>query len=465
MTHKTTSPLSAQPSSSSSQTSTQTNSAGFKRNLTVFDMVIYGLIFMVPIATFSLFGGVSNASGGMPALAYLVAFVAMIFTVLSFGMMINTFPSSGSIYTYTTKSIGKGIGFIAGWLMLLQYLCSPDMVFTMAAEALNSYVPQIPVWGWCVIFLAVVFFIASRGMKTTMLVNRIALVFEFIVLGMFVVFGVIYIVTHPATSGFSLTALFNPVTFNAQGMLGAASLAVFSFVGFGCVATLTDEAKDEHHGPSRAMLIMVVILVIIFALTCYIATCIDPSGAICRGNEDNGFYLIAELVGGTWFGVVCAVAVALAQGLFTGLVGVVSVSRILYVMGKSGSLPFALSKINEKRQVPIVATTFVALLSLVLLPFFLTIGMEGLAKVVNFGALSTYILLNLCVIVWFWIRKKDHSNPLRMLIFPILGALIPLAVFLSLDTTAKIIGCAWIIVGIIYYLIMTKGLHRTITLE
>ena len=120
MTHKTTSPLSAQPFSSSSQTSTQTNSAGFKRNLTVFDMVIYGLIFMVPIATFSLFGGVSNASGGMPALAYLVAFVAMIFTVLSFGMMINTFPSSGSIYTYTTKSIGKGIGFVAGWLMLLQ---------------------------------------------------------------------------------------------------------------------------------------------------------------------------------------------------------------------------------------------------------------------------------------------------------------------------------------------------------
>ncbi len=460
MTHKAT-PITPTPSSPS----TQENSSGFKRNLTVFDMVIYGLIFMVPIATFSLFGGVSNASGGMPALAYIVAFVAMIFTVLSFGMMINTFPSSGSIYTYTTKSIGKALGFIAGWLMLLQYLCSPDMVFTMAAEALNNYVPQIPVWGWCVIFLAVVFFIASRGMKTTMLVNRVALVFELIVLVMFMVFGIVYIINHPATSSFSLTAIYNPETFSSSGLLAAASLAVFSFVGFGCVATLTDEAKDEHHGPSRAMLIMVIVLVIIFALTCYIATCIDPSGAICRSNETNGFYLIAELVGGTWFGVVCAVAVALAQGLFTGLVGMVSVSRILYVMGKSGSLPSALSKINEKRQVPIVATTFVAILSLVLLPFFLTIGMEDLAKVVNFGALSTYILLNICVIVWFWIKKKDHSNPWRMLIFPLLGTIITLAVFLSLDTTAKIIGVAWIAVGIIYYLIMTKVLHRTITLE
>lgn len=62
-------------------------------------------------------------------------------------MMIGTFPSSGSIYTYTSKSIGKGLGFVAGWLMLLQYLTSPDMVFIMGAEALSTYVPQIPVWG------------------------------------------------------------------------------------------------------------------------------------------------------------------------------------------------------------------------------------------------------------------------------------------------------------------------------
>ena len=112
--------------------------AGFKRTVGVFDMVVYGLIFMVPIATFSLFGGVSNASGGMPALAYFVAFIGMFFSVLSFGMMIGTFPSSGSIYTYTSKSIGKGLGFVAGWLMLLQYLTSPDMVFIMGAEALST---------------------------------------------------------------------------------------------------------------------------------------------------------------------------------------------------------------------------------------------------------------------------------------------------------------------------------------
>ena len=79
---------------------------GFKRTLTVFDLVIYGLISMVPIAPFSIYASVFNASHGMPALTYLIALGAMLFTVLSFGVMINRFPSSGSIYTYATKGIG-----------------------------------------------------------------------------------------------------------------------------------------------------------------------------------------------------------------------------------------------------------------------------------------------------------------------------------------------------------------------
>lgn len=124
----------------------------------------------------------------------------MFFTVLSFGIMIKTFPSSGSIYTYASKSLGSAIGFIAGWLMLLQYLISPDMVFIIAAEPLHQYVPAVPVWAWCLIFLAIVLVVASRGIQTTMIVNKIALVCECIVLGMFLVFGIAFIFSHPETS-------------------------------------------------------------------------------------------------------------------------------------------------------------------------------------------------------------------------------------------------------------------------
>lgn len=438
---------------------------GFKRTLSVFDMVIYGLIFMVPIAPFSIFGGVANASNGMPSIAYLISFVAMFFTVLSFGIMIKAFPSSGSIYTYASKSLGKAIGFIAGWLMLLQYLVSPDMVFIIAAEPLSHYIPAIPVWGWCLIFLGIVLVVSTRGIKTTMIVNKIALVCECIVLAMFLIFGVSYVLSHPATSGFTLDAFFDPSKFTMPSMMSAVSLAVFSFVGFGCVATLTEEAKNERTGPPRAMMIMVIILAALFALTCYIATCVDPTGALCRSDETNGFYLIAELVGGTWFGQLCALAVALAQGVFTGLVAQVSISRVLYVMGKSGSLPAPLAKMDKKRGVPLVATLFVSALSLVLLPFFLNIGMDGLAKVVNFGALGSYILLNICVFWYFWIKRKDHGNLLRYLICPIVGVLITASIFASLDPTAHLIGAAWIVIGIIYYLVATHIFKRTISME
>lgn len=442
----------------------QEGSGGFKKSLTIFDMVIYGLIFMVPIAPFSIYAAVSNASGGMPALAYLIGFVAMVFTVLSFGVMIRTFPSSGSIYTYTTKSLGKAIGFIAGWLMLLQYLVTPDMVYVIAAEPLNQYVPQVPVWGWCLIFLAFVLGVATRGIKTAMIVNRIALVCELVVLGMFLLFGCAYIFQHPDTTSLAPTAFYNPASFDMAGVMGAVSLAVFSFVGFGCVATLTEEAKDSRRGPSRAMLIMVIILAVVFCLTCYIATCVDPSGQICKNNENNGFYDIASLVGGDWFGILCAITVALSQGVFTGMVGQVSVSRILCVMGQSGSLPRALSRVNKKG-VPIVATLFVSALSGVMLPFFLQIGMEEMAKIVNFGALSTYFLLNVCVVAFYWVTKKDHTNPLRYLVLPIIGAIITAAIFASLDPTAHLVGAVWIVVGIVYYLVATKAMHREISME
>ncbi|MCI8451548.1 MAG: APC family permease [Eggerthellaceae bacterium] len=437
---------------------------GFKRTLTVFDLVIYGLISMVPIAPFSIYASVFNASHGMPALTYLIALGAMLFTVLSFGVMINRFPSSGSIYTYATKGIGKLVGFVAGWLMLLQYLVGPTLCYIMAGLALNQYVPAVPVWGWCLMFLAFTTFVALRGMKTTIAVNRVALVGELLVLALFLVLGVAYVIGHPATSGFSATAFVNPSAFNFGDTMGAVSLAAFSYVGFGCVATLTQEAKDGKTGPSRAMMIMILLLGAMFVLTCFVATCVDPTGAVFAGNEDNGFYLVAQMVAGPWLGILCAVAVALAQGVFTGMVFEVSIVRVLYVMGRGGSLPRVLGRMDEKTGVPVVATLFVSGLSLAILPALLCLGMDEVAKVSNFGALSTYLILNCTVIWYYWVRQKDHSNPWRLLVCPLLGMAVTLAVLASLSMVAHLVGIAWIVIGVAYYLVTTRVLRRDVDL-
>lgn len=437
----------------------------FKRTLTVFDMVVYCLIFMVPIAPFSIFGNVFQASNGMPALAYLIGMVAMLFTVLSFGVMIARFPSSGSIYAYTTGGMGKGIGFVTGWLMLLQYLVTPDLMYIMAAIALHQYLPEVPVWVWCAGFLIFVTAVTLRGISATIIVDRIALVIELLVLGAFLVLGVTYVIGHPETSSFSTNAIFDPKTFDMGAMMSAVSLCVFSYVGFGSVATLAEEAKDGRHGPSRAMLIAVLLLGAMFMSMCFVATCVDPTGQVFANNGDDGFYLVAQLVGGKWFGVLCAVAVAVALGVFTALAGQTSASRILYAMGNSGSLPKALAKVDDKTRVPVVATLFVSGLSAAMLFFLLQLGMDDIAKVTNFGALASYCLLNICVIWYYWIKQKDHSNPVRLLICPAIGAIVTLVIFISLDTVAHVVGFVWVAIGIAYYLVVTKVLHRGVEME
>ncbi len=90
-----------------------------KRVLSVPDMIVYGLIFMVPIAPFGIYGGVFDESGGMPALVYLVGTLAMVFTALSYGMLIREWPVSGSVYAYTSRGLGPGVGFVTGWTLLL----------------------------------------------------------------------------------------------------------------------------------------------------------------------------------------------------------------------------------------------------------------------------------------------------------------------------------------------------------
>ena len=154
------------------------------------------------------------------------------------------------------------------------------------------------------------------------------------------------------------------------------------------MATLAEEAKDGRYGPSRAMLIAVLLLGAMFMSMCFVATCVDPTGQVFANNGDDGFYLVAQLVGGKWFGVLCAVAVAVALGVFTALAGQTSASRILYAMGNSGSLPKALAKVDDKTRVPVVATLFVSGLSAVMLFFLLQLGMDDIAKVTNFGALA-----------------------------------------------------------------------------
>jgi amino acid transporter len=126
-----------------------------KRSLTFWDLLIYGLIFMVPIAPFGIFGQVFNASGGMVALAYAIGAVGMVFTAISYAEMSKAFPLAGSVYSYAGRGIARPVGFIAGWQILLDYILIPSLLYIISGLAMHGFVPDIPVWVWVLGFIVV----------------------------------------------------------------------------------------------------------------------------------------------------------------------------------------------------------------------------------------------------------------------------------------------------------------------
>src|SRR5687767_13767767 len=149
-----------------------------KRSLTFTDLLVYGLIFMVPIAPFGIFGSVFQASGGMVALAYAVGMLAMAFTAASYAQMARAFPMAGSVYAYAGRGIAQPVGFLAGWMVLLDYVLVPGLLYLIASIAMYSIVPAISVWLWIVAFVALNTVVNYLGIEMTARVNKIMLVAE-----------------------------------------------------------------------------------------------------------------------------------------------------------------------------------------------------------------------------------------------------------------------------------------------
>jgi len=145
-----------------------------KRSLTLLDLLVYGLVFIVPGAPVAVFGFVFNASGGMVPLVYLVGLVAMMFTAASYITMANAFPVAGSVYAYAGRAIGADAGFLAGWALLLDYLLGPTLILVLSAVAVHAMVPEVPREACIVAFVVMITVISLIGIETT---ARTALVF------------------------------------------------------------------------------------------------------------------------------------------------------------------------------------------------------------------------------------------------------------------------------------------------
>ena len=423
-----------------------------KRSLSFTDLLVYGLIFMVPIAPFGIFGGVFQASGGMVALAYVIGMVAMVFTALSYAEMSRAFPMAGSVYTYAGRGLHPAAGFLAGWLILLDYVLVPALLYIIAALAMHSFVASVPVWGWVVLFIVVNTVVNFFGIEMTARVNRIMLVAELVVLAIFLVIGVAALLSGKG-QGFSFDPIYNSDTFSLSLVFSAVSVAVLSFLGFDGISTLAEENRDGARQVGRATIAALALAGTLFIVQTWVASLLveNPQQLIDKGDpEGTAFYDAAEVAAGHWLFVLTAVATAIAWGFANALVAQAATSRLLFSMARDRQLPRVLAKVHPTHQVPENATFLVAAVSLAVGLYMANRddGITVLSTLVNFGALTAFLLLHASVVTHH-VARNGSRDVLRHIVSPVLGFLIIGYVIVRADVAAQRLGLSWLAVGVV----------------
>jgi amino acid transporter len=426
-----------------------------KRSLSFTDLLVYGLIFMVPIAPFGIFGGVFQASGGMIALAYAIGGLAMAFTAASYSQMSRAFPMAGSVYTYAGRGIAQPVGFIAGWMILLDYVLVPGLLYLIASIAMNSIpgLGGVPVWGWLIGFVLLNTVVNYFGIEFTARVNKIMLVGELIVLAIFLVIGVVALSSGEGR-GWDLSPIYNSDTFSLKLVFGAVSIAVLSFLGFDGISTLAEENRESARSIGKSMIAALALAGVLFIVQTWIAALLvpNPDKLIAEGDAaGTAFYDAAEVAGGHWLAVLTALATAIAWGFANSLVAQAATSRLLFAMARDRQLPGFLAKIHPTRRVPVNATFLVAAVSLALGLYMNSRddGITLLSTLVNFGAMFAFLMLHVSVVVHYVVRKKSKDY-WRHLAVPVIGFAILLYVVINAQVAAQTLGFTWLVIGLVF---------------
>jgi len=434
----------------------ESGAVGLKRSLTYWDLVLYGLAYIAPFAPLSTLGFVWNESNGLIVLAYVLGGVCMYFTAQSYATMTELLPTAGSVYGFARYCLGKFLGFMAGWMILLDYLLIPAFVYVLIAVALETLLPGVDRGVWILLLATATTAVNWFGITVTSRANFVSVALQVIILLGFMVLGLIALYAGKGDGALTLKPLFDAATFNAGKIFSATSICIMSFLGFDAVSTLAEEVRGgDRRVVGRAIIAVLVLSAVFFVCLTWVLgdllpgiTIKDPAAAV---------YELAAWATGPWTAVVLAWAYAVIVGLSNALPMQVGVARVVFAMGRDRQLPSALARIHPRYQTPYVGMLVTVAIS-VGVALLMKNRLDDLASIVNFGALSGFLLLHISVLARFAVKLRSHQWLAHWAV-PICGIIVVLAVFSGMSALAAKVGMTWLLIGLLYGVVL-KAKHR-----
>ena len=383
-------------------------SGSFKRVLSLWDLVLFGIAFVSPTAPYALFGIVADKSNGHVPLVYLVAMVAMSFTAVSYGRMATAFPEPGSTYTFASKALHPNIGFFAGWGMILDYILIPLLSIIYVALTGARLLPQVPYTVWVITTAVAITAINLRGIEMTARANLVLNIDHDCFIGLVCrdCYSCICLAQVRLTL-LSSRPFYNPEVFSSfNSLMGAASIAVLSFLGFDGITTLAEDARNGSRDIARATVLVCFICGGLFIGQTYLAQLVWPDYKTFPQIE-TAFMDVSRRVGGESLFYFISLALVVS-GLGSSITGQASASRLLCGMGRDRLLPQRLfGYIHPRLGTPVYSVLLMGVVHL-LGAAFLKFGEA--AEVINFGAFVGFMTVNLAVIRHYFLRLKQRSG-------------------------------------------------------
>ena len=418
-----------------------------RRVLTLWDLVVYGVVLIQPIAPVGIFGVALKISNGHAVTTILIAMVAMMLTAVSNGRMAAVYPSAGSAYTYVGRGFGPYAGFLVGWAMFLDYLIIPVVNVIYGALTIHRLLPEIPYAIWAAAFAAGMTALNLRGMRSLARANTILLAAMCAVVGAFFILAVRYLLHQSGWTGIlSPQPFYNPASFDLRAVMTATSLAALTYIGFDGVTTLAEETRNPRRTVPLATVLVCLITGIFSAMEVYLGQRVWPDYRTFP-NLETAFLDVTQRVGGALlFQGMAAVLIVACFG--SGLTGLAAAARLLYGMGREDMLPKRVfGRLDAKRNQPATNIWTIGALSLA---GALALSYERSAELINFGAFLAFMGVNLAAI-------RIKPKPVAASVCAGLGFAFCVWIWWSLPLPAKIAGGSWFAAGLGWTALKTRG--------
>jgi putrescine importer len=432
-----------------------------RRTLTLWNLIIIGLVIIQPIAPMGIYGVINNAAGGHVVTTILIALVAMFFTAISYGKMARVYPSAGSAYTYVGQEIHPGLGYLTGWAMVMDYILNPLICTIICAKLTQNILPEAPYWALAIFYAGFFTFLNLGGVKTSARINDVLAAGMTVVVIIFFAFVIRFVVGyHERGIHFFTEPFYNPATFSFAGVGRGTSIAVLTYIGFDGISTFSEEVENPRRNIMLATVLVCLVVGVLSAAEVYAAQLVWGSKPFPEAKVESAFPMVAQQVGGFFLFHLMNFTVLIAN-IGSGMGSQLAAGRLLYGMGRNDAIPkWFFGKLQPKRHIP--ANNIVLIGVVALIGAFVTTYENG-AEMLNFGAFIAFMGVNAASFVHYYWRSDEKK--LGNFLIPVLGFVVCLAIWWNLGPRAKIVGTIWLALGIAYGAWKTNFFRKEMSFE